>query len=200
MLVLLSCTKSETNISPSSVESKKIAVFKTTTDFSTQVQLFNLLSGKEKFQFWKENLANVQKLTSVKNNALKIALIQELSASISSEVFEEGSNQNIIFKNYTSAIWVKKAAQAFSKEELYDYFFDHQQIQTNLVGEPNVLADCFCHVGNSGYSCKQTSVGFPSGVTIKHGMCEQPTDCKESSSGCGLLWFESCNGGHCNYG
>jgi hypothetical protein len=32
---------------------KKIAVLRSTSEFSTQVQLFNLLSAEEKLQFWK---------------------------------------------------------------------------------------------------------------------------------------------------
>lgn len=84
------------------------------------------------------------------------------------------------------------------------FFFDNtkpisQKLTYRYSDDPPPPPDCFCHVGNFGYSCKKWSYGFPSGITVEYGLCESGSSCGGSGAGCGLLWLESCYGGHCNF-
>lgn len=171
--------------------------------------IYSLFSSTEKLKFWQDHFIIASKLATVKSDAQKMSLISELSSYLTNNVFEDNSDEQNIFLAYNLPTWLKKAESIFHKTELSDLLLSNFQesnpqidntIKTKVDYMPEDPVDCFCHVGNTGYSCKQLQVGFPSGVTQVYGMCEEGNRvCKTSNRGCGFLWLEKCNGSHCNY-
>jgi hypothetical protein len=158
-----------------------------------QKQMYSAMTAEEKYNIWIDHLTAMQGRFS--GNSQQEALILQLKGKLSPGVFTDDSHDQIVFMNYYTPQWMGYAKQVFNDKEIYDLVFENK----NLPYEESSTPDCFCHVGNSGYSCKKWSIGFPSGVTVEYGMCENAYACNYSRRGCGFLWVESCNGSHCNY-
>lgn len=204
---LFSCTKSmfEDAISNSG---NTIESFKAEVDFDTKIQKYNLLSPMEQFTIWKEHLIKAKKYYIKANDTVKANSINQLLSTLPESIFyTTDTTSRDIFLNYTIPTWRQTAELIFSQEEIYDIVFD--PTKDNIGGEGGTLTgraappastvDCFCHVGTSGFSCKKTSFGFPSGITIETGICETQGDCTYSRRGCSWLWLSSCNGSHCSF-
>ena len=134
----------------------------------------------------------------------KVSLINDLMANLEVSLFNNNSSKSDIFSNYFIPIWRKNAKNVFTEFELYDLAFEPSADPVGNVTAPPELpggiANCFCHVGESGFSCRKVSVGFPSGITITNGVCQLVGDCTYSHPGCGWFWLSSCSGNHCNFG
>lgn len=204
--LFFACTRTETSESAvQTVSAEKIKAQIAGAGFETRVQLFNLLSTKEKYALWQAHLLKARQQYANNGNSNAKDKIDELLANLTEEVFVKESQAAAVFSNYFMPVWNATAQKIFTAEELYDIGFDPSADTMGLVAPDDVggggggLASCFCHVGTSGFSCRKIEVRFPSGVTIINGICERSDDCKGASSGCGWLWLQSCYGNHCNF-
>lgn len=191
------------------VSAERISAVVESKSFEDRKQMYNLLSEDEKYQMWKRHLLNQKAKFTGKENIVKISLIEELIENLQPSVFNYQSSSKVdVFNNYFIPTWNSKAEKIFSAQELYDLTQEPSNDKSNIIygklagdigtgGDP---PDCFCNVGTTGYGCKKTTIGVPSGVTVVIGMCEQISSaCTTSSSGCAFLWLSSCNGNHCNW-
>jgi hypothetical protein len=209
---LLSCSKQSFDVASGTSnqiqQTKELSVFiqlAKNSDFGSLVNMYNLLDSKSKYFFWSNHFLTASANT---NTLQKKAKIDELRTFLTPELFNESSRQAAIFTNYLIPAWAEKAKAIFSETELFQLLYENNQIKANLRKSANqagndeqkVEADCFCHAGTSGYSCQKVTVGFPSGITIENGICEQSQiSCNSSSEGCGFLWLQSCSGNHCQF-
>lgn len=210
----VSCKKSATDLdnSASAEYLIKLNTLRNETNQSSKKVIYTMFSSSDKLKFWQGHFLIASKQAPFRKKEEKLFLISELASSIKREIFEGDTNAKDIFLNYTIPLWLERAEKVFSKEELTDLLlFNYQDLHQEsnsialitpkasyIADEPPV--DCFCHVGNVGYACKQLQIGFPSGITVVYGNCEEAERaCSRSTRGCGLLWLESCNGSHCNY-
>ena len=179
-------------------------ILRESTDFESLIQMFNLLTASEKYELWYEHLLDAKDQFFHEQD--KVDMIDYLLSNMDSSIFIANSYENDVFTNYFVPIWIDSAKNFFSDLEIYDLTFD---VTAEVIGEEETEefmppddgpVNCFCHVGNTGYSCKKISIGFPSGITIQYGVCEQGhSSCNSSSLGCGFLWLQSCNGNHCSF-
>ncbi|MFM7645866.1 MAG: hypothetical protein ACKO41_04040 [Sphingomonadales bacterium] len=94
----------------------------------------------------------------------------------------------------------------FSEQEIYDLTSDptKEVIGSFRSGDRAPKNDCFCHVGQVGFSCTSSTLTV-SGIPPKYeyqvtqGVCVRPRDCVGTQSGCGWFWYYSCNGSVCNF-
>ena len=217
LIILTGCSKNHDSKSETENAYRlKVVKFQNQEDPGLKKMLYRLFSSEEKLMFWKEHISISLQKESYKTNPKAIALIHELENMLSKEMFEDGSSANSISSAYFKPIWLKNAETVFTSKQIgelvYSNFLDKQNIiksnttiarnaQTVIVKTPNFekLVNCFCEVGETGFSCKKTEIGFPSGVTVTIGICERANPCEEHS-GCGWFWAYDCNGGHCNFG
>ena len=208
------CNKVGLNLQTVNTRNYEILLSRVKNESNSQLQklYYATFTNEEKLKFWKDHFLIAISKKNYISNPDKIDLITELNNNLKKEIFDLNSDARNIFLTYIIPTWLKKSENIFSKEEvsellLYNYqvnsievLQDSGKIKNNaLPDEPSV--DCFCHVGNTGYTCKQLSMGFPSGVSIKYGVCEEASNkCKTTTFGCGILWAESCTGSHCNFG
>lgn len=215
-VLLLSCTKKIETITPKQSEFEmKLLKFQNEDNPGVKKIIYRLFTAQDKVKFWKThfNLA-LQNQPYLRSEIAK-DLIQELNKMINPEMFIDGTNSNSLSKAYYMPVWLKKAELVLTKNQINELVFSNfldiqkpttigqDQIKkqvTKLGDGPEIVADCFCHVGETGFSCKKTTIGFPSGVTVTIGICEQAYACNSSSSGCGWFWLSTCDGGHCNFG
>jgi len=204
LLLLVSCSKQDLQGTASSAEKSKAMLTK--ADFESRTRIFNAMPASERFQLWKEHLREAATGFAAQGAANKAASVNELLAELQESVFEQDSYAADVFTGYFLPAWASKASKIFDQVELYKLTFDPTADVNSLTAPGDVgtgLEDgvgCFCHVGNSGYSCRTISVSIPLGVTIKNGICENTGACTVSNLGCGFLWLSSCNGNHCNFG
>ena len=204
LVVITSCSKKDTQNDAAVLESNnQIELLKRTADFQAGVQVYNLMPAEARYKLWNDHLFMAKNQFTSSGQNGKAVLIDQLLNNIQRDVFAKNTKDADVFSNYFMPGWYQKAKLIFTNKELYDLLFDPaaESIGT-LVAPPDIgdnLADCFCHVGTSGFSCRKTTVSFPGGVTIEEGICEQSGDCNSSNLGCGWLWLYSCNGNHCNF-
>lgn len=170
-----------------------------TTDGEVRQQVYSEMSAQEKYDLWKKHFQYVKDSHAVGGDAEKRKLVQELENALSVDIFVDESNAQSVFLEYTGPQWMAKAKLVLSDEEIYDVTMENAVLRTPPADDIGQLPKCFCHVGNSGYSCKKLSLSFPWGATIEYGICENNGPCRYSRRGCGFLWLESCDGAHCNF-
>lgn len=213
---LMNCSKKvETQTSEQTDFEIKLFKYQNEDNPGVRKIIYRLFTETEKVKFWKTHFKLALQKESYASNEAAVSLIHDLDNMIKPEMFIDGSNANYISKAYFMPLWLKKAETVLDKNQIgelvYANFLDEikpvtvkpEQIKkqiTMLGSGPEIVADCFCHVGETGFSCKRTDIGFPSGVTVKIGICEQAYACNSSNSGCGWFWLSSCDGGHCNFG
>lgn len=207
IIMFAACSKTETmqnGLSPAS--DAKVGSVISTSDFQSRVQLFNLLTTKERFSLWHDHLVKAKKQFTNEGSPAKAASVEELLANLTEDVFDINSEASAVFSNYFIPRWNETAKAAFTPKELYDIGFNPGaavigRFADGEIGSiPDGGASCFCHVGTTGYSCRRITVSFPAGVTITNGICERNSaECTGSSTGCGLLWLQSCYGNHCQF-
>lgn len=199
---------------------KKLELFKQEPDPVVRKQMYALFNPDEKLTFWQDHFSIAVNLPQFNTDERKVTLINQLRSTLTREAFNGNSEARNIALAYTIPAWQQTASGIFSREQMVDlllYNFQEpteppsepQQRKLSFVNandddnsEPTEAAGCYCHVGNTGYSCKKTVItfGIPTSVSFSYGICEQASiACRTGSSGCGFLWFESCNGSHCNY-
>lgn len=215
-ITLMNCTKKmETQIIDHSGFELKILKYQNEANPGIKKIIYRLFTETEKVKFWKMHFKLALQKQSYTSNQSAVNLIHDLDNMINEEMFIDGSKANYLSKAYYMPLWLKKAESVLNKNQIgelvYTNYLDEvkpeiihpEQIkkQNTMLGSgPEVVADCFCHVGETGFSCKRTDIGFPSGVTVKIGICEQAYACNSANSGCGWFWLSSCDGGHCNFG
>ena len=209
LITLASCSKGGLGDRPSTIpEPDQYTVLKSTDDFQSRLQIYDLLSADEKFSLWNDHLIKARAQFVSANQIDKVSMVDELSTNMSRNIFKEGmqySSSVDVFLNYFVPLWLRKARTVFNELEIYDLTFNplvkvvgEREAPSEIgVGSGGTVPDCFCHVGVTGYSCRRISVGIPSGVVITNGMCEKSGDCMYFRRGCGFLWLSSCNGNHC---
>lgn len=210
--IILGCSKSDPQAISNPTKQKPVIAkashaaiekFKEERNLETSRQMYLGMSASERHQVWLDHFTDYKRNSNVSTDSRKMELIGDLEAALSTGIFENGvRNATDVFINYTLPKWTKKAEKVFSPIEIYDLMFENRVTEPvteiGSVGSP--IAECFCHVGNNGYSCKLVKAGIPSGLEIINGVCEFTVDCKSSRVGCGALWLSSCNGSHCNFG
>ncbi len=173
------------------------------SSYDERIQIYNLMKETERYNLWFNHLKNAKKQFTDNRETSKANLVAQLMEHLSVGIFASfSSTEKDVFLNYFIPSWLNNARTTFTSLEIYDLTFDPTSVSIgNRASLPpdEGSANCFCHVGNSGYSCTKVTVSFPWGVTVSNGMCEGSVECRASMLGCGLLWLESCNGGHCNY-
>lgn len=203
--VIAACTKTQTRETDlQNVSGAKLANVIARADFQSRIHVFDLLSKQERYVLWHDHLVKAKEQFVNENNTTRANSISELLANLTPEVFDVSSKASAVFSNYFMPKWVESARPAFTPAEIYDIGFDPS---ADIIGRtaPEDIggglggANCFCHVGTSGFSCRRIEVGFPSGVSIVNGICERTGTCTGSSTGCGWLWLQSCSGDHCNF-
>ncbi len=219
MIFVNSCKKDDVaSVKDNSAYLKKLELFKQELNPVVRKQMYTLFNPDEKLTFWKDHFLIAVNLPQFNTDERKVTLINLLKSSLTREAFNGNSEARNIALSYTIPAWQQKASGIFSQEELVDLLLYNFQepaeppsdlqkrklsfINTNDDTEPVDAVGCYCHVGNTGYTCKKTviTVGIPTSVSISYGICEQASiACTPGSWGCGFLWFESCNGSHCNY-
>ena len=206
-IFLAGCSKNEkTEDVSSQASSLRVESVVSSNDFQSRIQLFGLLTGQEKFTMWQKHLVKARAQFAASGERRKIASIDQLLNNISVSMFDsQSSGQKDVFLNYFIPVWSGSAKNIFTDEELYDLTFNpgaqiigrfaDDEIGGGLEGGP---ANCFCHVGTSGFSCRRMTIGIP--PTITNGICERTAaECDASSNGCGWLWLQSCSGNHCQF-
>lgn len=190
-----SCTKSD----QIPIKPAEAALQNATTISSDAVQqIYNQLSADEKFSYWDAHLRFCEDSLAA-GFPEKASAIASLRGSLKTSIFEDESDAATVFLNYTLPVWLTNAEKVLTEVEIFELTMQNKFLpNVNIVPEVD-NAECFCHVGNKGYSCKKMELGFPSGVTITYGICEAPDPCEGSRRGCGFLWLQSCSGGHCNF-
>lgn len=173
-------------------------------DYDAARQMFRQLQPAAAAFLWVKHVNEYKNLNSIRKNPDKQAAIDALLTHIRAGIFVRNSKEAVIFLNYTFPAWLSLHGKRLSQRELYDLCFDPLQLSSMEAGQEYELEDaanapCFCHIGNSGYSCKKLSIGIPSGVTVEYGICESGSDCAFKTIGCGVFWLESCNGSHCSF-
>jgi hypothetical protein len=204
VIVLASCTKSTIRETENNaVSEERIQRLLSTSDFQTRIQLFDVFTSRERYELWHRHLLKARAQYLQEENPARVSKIDELLAAVSVEVFVPNSREADIFSNYFMPKWNESAKKLFDQVELYNMVFDPVSDQMNVMAPDDIgtggMANCFCHVGSSGFSCRKIEVRYPAGFTITNGICERTNDCKGSSTGCGWLWLQSCYGSHCNF-
>jgi hypothetical protein len=205
VMIIAACTKTQTKEADiQNVSGAKIANAIATADFQSRIHVFDLLSEQERYVLWRDHLVKAKEQFINEKNEAGVNSISELLANLTPEVFDVSSKASAIFSNYFMPNWVASSRSVFTPAEMYDIGFDPsvkiigRTAPEDIGGGPGG-ANCFCHVGTSGFSCRKIEVGFPSGVSIVNGICERTGACTGSSTGCGWLWLQSCSGDHCNF-
>lgn len=208
VIAIAGCSKKDTATPAASPSvDDQIEKVRSARDFQSGVQMYNLLSKDARFKMWNDHLVKARQQFLSAGQKSKVVLVDDALANLASNVFAEQSRDAEIFSNYFIPTWSAKAKKVFTDKEIYDLVFDPaaDPIGT-LVAPPDIGGgdqtppSCFCHAGESGFSCRKITVNFPTGVTIVNGICENSSVvCNPSSTGCGWFWIYSCNGNHCNF-
>jgi hypothetical protein len=201
--------KEETQVLARAPAHVQLNSLRTSNDFQSRIQVYNLMTADEQFRLWYDHLTLAR--GQFENNAQseKVALVEQLFSNLKVELFK-GDRDNAeldVFLNYFVPLWNDQASRVFTALELYDLVSDPTAEEIGVKVAPMEIGtspggsvpDCFCHVGTSGFSCRRISVGIPSGIVITNGICELVGNCSYSRRGCGFLWLSSCNGNHCNF-
>jgi hypothetical protein len=206
--LLIGCSKNVNYNNEALTNSESIRKINSFDNLSAKKQVYSLLTSEVKFDLWVEHIDRLMAGSMIAQNNQKKELIKELRSFITKEIFENNSKEKEVVLSYYAPKWLAKAEKVFTGKEVYEIVYDNvffAPVKINANSKGNLLAavpseevDCFCHVGNSGYSCKKLVITLPPEVT--YGICEQGSlPCKNSSNGCGFLFLESCNGNHCNF-
>jgi hypothetical protein len=206
VIVITGCTKSMNGDETQNEQSAmRIESVMGSGDFQSRVQMYNLLSPTERLQMWREHLVKAKNQFIGEVRPDKVSLIDELLSNLRVNVFESGSVEGDVFLNYFIPVWDSRAKTVFDDFEMYDLTFNPSaeiigsRTAPPEIGEtPGGTADCFCHVGMSGFSCRRITISIPPSIT--NGICERtPADCKERNLGCGWFLLSSCKGNHCQF-
>lgn len=206
LAIIISCRKSTySDQGPSKKSNSQFSRLGTENDFESRKQMFGLMTPNERYILWRDHLLTAKNQFTSTNEHPKVELINELLSAISASIFDENSTAADVFKNYFLPAWQPKANTIFSTMELFDLTYDPTESNIGSREAPpeigngpgdGSLGRCWCHAGQSGYSCMRYQ--FPWGVTS--GVCERVGECREKLPGCGTLWLFRCDGNHCNFG
>jgi hypothetical protein len=207
IIMFAACTKTQTaNEELNNVSNEKIEALISTVDFQSRIQLFNLLTKKEKYKLWRDHMVKAKNQFLNENSPAKAAKVDEILTNLTVDVFENSSNAAAVFSNYFIPRWQATMNVDFTPKEMYDLGFNPGVEVLGRVAPEEIGtgggggANCFCHAGASGFSCRRITVEIPMGISIVNGICEQSAiQCVYSRYGCGWFWLSSCNGNHCNF-
>jgi hypothetical protein len=211
-IIFFSCNKNE--ISSRIEKFDQIASLNSTSERRVA---FEMLTASDKASFWKYHIN--KKIPSLTNSQKK--MVNEVYKYISANLYDNTTNDHIIFTTSVVPNWLKKAEEVFTKDKIFDLFYfmegelkevikrtgSNASMRTELI-DPKYdesAPDCICNIGSS-YTCKKTTIsaGFPSGVTVTttYGSCSYSYNnavCDYDSYGCGYLMAWACNGNQCTY-
>jgi hypothetical protein len=193
-VLFTSCNK-DYNILSNDSNNLRIEKYNFTKNIEAKKLIYSELKSDEKYKIWINHFD--EKITYYKNNSKKTKLIVKLKSLLVKNIFINNSKESRIFKSYSWPIWLNEAKNLLSDKEIYELAYETNSTEIIDVID-NQPVDCFCHVGNQGYSCKTYTVGFPT-VVVNIGICVAGASCNGKSNGCGLLFLESCNGANCSF-
>lgn len=207
ILFFAACTKPQTEMhEPEMVSSEKIESLISTVDFQSRIQMFNLLTKKEKHRMWRDHLVKARTQFLNEGHPAKVAKVDELITNLALDVFDNTTSTSAVFTNYFMPRWQASLNADFTPKEMYDLGFNPGVDVLGRVAPEEIGTgggtgvNCFCHVGTSGFSCRRITVDFPLSISIVNGICEQGSSpCVNNRYGCGWFWLSSCNGNHCNF-
>ncbi len=179
------CTKShdlntENGIDKISTQSNQniLSEIKSITSPEAQKIAYNQLPAAIKATIWKEHLSAY--LSSKTLAESKIALIKELSNTLSESVFYSKENAVNYLSSDNVTIILYKIKKSFSSDEIFRIFGSlNKSVNTNAAGGGNT---CNC----------SSSSDFCEGSNIK--CFKKLWDCSDSQIGCGWFFLQSCDG------
>lgn len=201
---ILGCSR-ETNTDLTKEQKLKIKIESViaSTSSDQRIQTYNLLTSEEMYILWKDHLQKAKTQFIASGKTQKVNLINDILANFTSSIFDDSHAEEVFF-NYYVPVWRNSAESVFSPVELYDICFEPN---VSVIGELRVVMEdepdsgpapkCFCHAGESGFSCRRIQLGHP---FITNGICERTNaSCIEKARGCGWFWRHSCDGNHCQF-
>jgi len=193
-ILVTSCNK-DYNFMPNNLNNSRIEKYYSTKNIEAQKLIYSELNSFEKYKIWIYHFD--EKIRQFSNNSKKRSIIAKLKSLMVHSIFIQNSKESRIFKSYSWPIWVKEAQNVLSNKEIYELVYETNSSEVIDVID-NQPVECFCHVGNQGYSCKTYTIGFPT-IEVHIGLCVAGGSCNGSTKGCGLLFLESCNGANCAF-
>lgn len=167
-------------------------------DFETRQLSYSLLSPEQRYSLWYAKLSD-NAAQNIYTNEQSSKII-ELRDYISEQTFTKGDKREIFY-----SVWfpnfVKQTESIFSSTQFYSLFMTLDQNlkiddsnPTVNVEEPPLVCKCAL---NSNFTCPSYSFSLPIGVSVSYGKCEKIGACTATSSGCGALWDNECDGDTC---
>lgn len=191
-IIIFSCNK-ENVIEFNNYQNLQFEKYNATSNFEIKKLIYSQLDPEDRYKIWINHFDNVIKL----NPPPKSTIILKLRSLINMGMFRENSEERLIFLNYEYPIWIKEAKAILTDQEIYNLVYEATNTATVADGG-NQPVECFCHVGNNGFSCKTYTIGFPT-MEMNIGLCVAGATCTGSKYGCGVLFLESCNGANCAF-
>lgn len=198
---LFSCSK-EDNVGPSEPFNNgmlllaKVVSFE---DIETKTLVYNSLTSEEKYSLWTVKLTD--RIRSNELSPIQASKLLEIKNYLTPEIFKEGDSREVFYTEWFPK-WVTEAEKILSNEEIYFSILSinrdskpkiESMRQNNLPPQAHA---CICAL-NSGFTCPKWSGGI--WPTLNWGKCSvMESGCVETSSNCGALWDNECDGDVCD--
>lgn len=193
--LLYSCTNDE--IKSNDINEARIASVLSEKNTDAQKSMYRMLSKEDKQALWINKLDSL--ITDKNLNETQTKLLTGLRSQLTVSIFDDNSNndQREVFKNVYIPYFIKEAQEIFSKDYIYNNFYEIQNYPKTLAMSTsnNGLNNRSGDIGIGGETACTCNVG--SMVSCGSGIsCRQPLweGCTSTTSGCGAFWVYSCNG------
>jgi len=106
VMTFFSCSRS---IDVTEQNSPSVNFFNRQTDVVIQKLIYNQLSAGDKFLLWKSHFAQILSNDTLKSNQVRFNLVNELAKQTTIKLFENDSQEAVVFLNYFYPQWLKSA-------------------------------------------------------------------------------------------
>lgn len=167
---------------------------------------FTMLENNQKAAFFTTHINRVRPVLNVAQQAA----VDEIRQKIQPSIYDSASTDQVVFNALVIPEWLKKHENTMGRALIEEIFYflegpDEKQVLNRNGRKKMAVAKyydesappCICNLRSS-YTCRKQSFGFPSGITIEHGICTYNGQvCDRDKYGCGFMGLWSCNGNDC---
>jgi hypothetical protein len=168
----------------SPIENKDVIKYNSLTSLtsvSDQKSAYATLSPSEKTSMWQIHIDNMIKENEY--NSVQLKLITEAKELLT---LAKDVNDNDFVNSNEFIIWNHKAAEAFTKQEMFNLFVSLSgDVTQNLVDDGKNSCNCATQSDWCNFPAPPPDSWF-------YSSCDGGSNCK-TKSGCGTLWRYDCN-------